>query len=238
MIAPVGVVASGKTTAMKNMKPKILILASGTKMSGGSGFQELVEQSRVNPQILEAEIVGVISNRPEGGVFEKAKKLNIPFEYWAGPFTEKGYQNLVKKFQADYIMCSGWLKLVKGLDSARTINIHPGPLPKFGGPGMYGHFVHEMVIKSFQEGKINQSAFTMHFVTEKYDEGPIIFQMPVLIRKDDTPEILAQRVNEKERAWQSFVLNLVVSGHIYFKNEKTVYSDTALKNILEKFQNI
>ena len=179
-------------------------------MSGGSGFQELVEQSRVNPQILEAEIVGVISNRPEGGVFEKAKKLNIPFEYWAGPFTEKGYQNLVKKFQADYIMCSGWLKLVKGLDSARTINIHPGPLPKFGGPGMYGHFVHEMVIKSFQEGKINQSAFTMHFVTEKYDEGPIIFQMPVLIRKDDTPEILAQRVNEKERAFQR--LDRVISS--------------------------
>jgi len=224
MIAPVGVVASGKTTAMKNMKPKILILASGTKMSGGSGFQELVEQSRVNPQILEAEIVGVISNRPEGGVFEKAKKLNIPFEYWAGPFTEKGYQNLVKKFQADYIMCSGWLKLVKGLDSARTINIHPGPLPKFGGPGMYGHFVHEMVIKSFQEGKINQSAFTMHFVTEKYDEGPLFFSQSVPIFPDDTAETLAKRVNEAEHKWQPVITEKVLTGEISWdgKDPKTL----------------
>ena len=220
------------------MKPKILIFASGTKTGGGSGFRELVEQSRTNPQILNAEIVGVISNYPEGGVFEKAKKINIPFEYWAGPFAKEGYQNLVEKFQADYIMCSGWLKLVKGLDPAKTINIHPGPLPKFGGPGMYGRFVHEAIIKSFQEGEIKQSAFTMHFVTEEYDEGPVIFQMPVLIREDDTAETLAQRVNEKERAWQSFVLNLVVSKDIYFKNREVVYSDLALKKIFGKFQNI
>ena len=56
-----------------------------------------------------------------------------------------GYRSLVRYFAADYVMLSGWLKLAAGLDPARTINIHPGPLPRFGGPKLYGHFVHNAV---------------------------------------------------------------------------------------------
>jgi phosphoribosylglycinamide formyltransferase-1 len=121
-------------------------------------------------------------------------------------------------------MCSGWLKFVKGLDPAKTVNIHPGPLPKFGGPGMYGHHVHEAVIAAYRRGEITQSAVTMHFVDETaYDHGPIIFQIPILIRPDDDPVTLAKRVNEKERAWQSYILNLVVHRHIYLNQGKVFY---------------
>jgi folate-dependent phosphoribosylglycinamide formyltransferase PurN len=69
----------------------------------------------------------------------------------------------------------------------------------------------------------------MHFVDDiAYDNGAIIFQMPVLIRPDDDAETLAQRVNEKERAWQSHILNLVVHRHIYLSNGQVFYeSDTA-----------
>ncbi|MFA5111557.1 MAG: hypothetical protein WC443_09140, partial [Desulfobaccales bacterium] len=67
-------------------------------------------------------------------MWHKAKGLGVHAEYWAGPYEAKGYQNLVKYFRADYVMLSGWLKLVTGLDPARTVNIHPGPLPRFGGP--------------------------------------------------------------------------------------------------------
>jgi folate-dependent phosphoribosylglycinamide formyltransferase PurN len=64
----------------------------------------------------------------------------------------------------------------------------------------------------------------MHFVDEAaYDHGPIIFQMPVLIRPDDDVESLAKRVNEKERAWQSYILNLVVHRYIYLSNGKVFY---------------
>jgi phosphoribosylglycinamide formyltransferase-1 len=66
----------------------------------------------------------------------------------------------------------------------------------------------------------------MHFVDEAaYDHGPIIFQMPVLIRPDDDAESLAKRVNEKERAWQSHILNLVVHGHICLSNGQIFYKD-------------
>ncbi len=205
-------------------KVRVLVFASGDQKGGGSGFQELVEFSRTNPPVLNAEIVGVISNHPQGGVFKRADALHVSFEYWPGPFDAKGYRSFFEKYEADFVMCSGWLKFVRGLDPSKTVNIHPGPLPRFGGPGMYGHHVHEAVMAAYHRGEITQSAVTMHFVDETaYDHGPILFQMPVLIRPDDDPETLAKRVNEKERAWQSYILNLVVHRHIYLREGQVFY---------------
>ena len=211
---------------------RVLVFASGDAMAGGSGFQELVEFSRTHPPVLDAQIIGVISNHQNGGVRKRADALRIPFEYWSGPYDAKGYRGFVEKYQADFVMCSGWLKFVRGLDPTKTVNIHPGPLPQFGGTGMYGHHVHEAVITAYRRGEITQSAVTMHFVDEAaYDHGPIIFQMPVLIRPEDDAETLAKRVNEKERAWQSHILNLVVHRHIYLKEGKVVYKGEATRRL-------
>jgi phosphoribosylglycinamide formyltransferase-1 len=211
---------------------RVLAFASGDEKGGGSGFQELVEFSRTKPPVLDAQIVGVISNHENGGVRRRADALHIPFEYWPGPFDAEGYRAFVKKYQADFVMCSGWLKFVRGLDPTRTINIHPGPLPQFGGARMYGHYVHEAVIAAYHRGEISQSAVTMHFVDEAaYDHGPIIFQMPVLIRSDDDAESLAKRMNEKERAWQSHILNLVVHRHIYLKEGQVAYKADAPRRL-------
>ena len=211
---------------------KVLVFASGDEKGGGSGFQELVEFSRTNPPVLDAQITGVVSNHVNGGVRERADALHIPFEHWAGPFDANGYRTFVTKFQADFVMCSGWLKFVRGLDPAKTINIHPGPLPQFGGPGMYGHHVHEAVMAAYHRGEITQSAVTMHFVDNvAFDHGPIIFQMPVLIRPYDDAETLAKRVNEKERAWQSHILNLVVHRYIYLSHGQVSYKSDAPKRL-------
>jgi folate-dependent phosphoribosylglycinamide formyltransferase PurN len=205
-------------------KPRILVFASGDKEGGGSGFQEMVEYSRTDPPVLNAEIVAVVSNHPQGGVSKKAKALGVTFEYWPGPFTAEGYQHFVQMFQADWVMLSGWLKLVRGLDPKRTVNIHPAmPISRFGGPGMWGHHVHEAVSAAYKQGEITQTGVTMHFVTEEFDRGPIIWQRPVLIRPDDTPESIAKRVNEVERTWQSHILNLVVQGDIYLGDDTKVY---------------
>src|SRR4030042_1866208 len=211
---------------------RVLVFASGDEKGGGSGFQELVEFSRTNPPVLDAQIVGVISNHQKGGVRRRADALHIPFEYWPGPFDAEGYRTFVKKYQADFVMCSGWLKFVRGLDPAKTVNIHPGPLPRFGGPQMYGHYVHEAVRAAYHRGEITQSAVTMHFVDDVgYDNGPILFQMPVLLRSDDDAGTLAKRGNEKERAWQSHILNLGVHGHIYLSDGKVVYQSDMPKRL-------
>ncbi len=204
-------------------KVRILVLASGDKTGGGSGFQEMVERSRTEPKILDAEIVGVASNHEGGGVYQKAQKLSVPFAFFPGSFTSENYQALVTKFNADYVMCSGWLKPVIGLPEKMVINIHPGPLPHFGGKGMYGHHVHEAVIKAYKKGELTQSAVSMHFVNEEYDRGAGIIQIPVLIRPDDDAETLAARVLKVEHNYQSLILNEIVHGRIFLERTGLVY---------------
>ncbi len=191
---------------------KILVFASGSKDGGGSGFKELVEHTRTG--LLPAEIVAVVSSQPEGGVFQIAKNLKVSFEYFPGLYEAEEYQKLVAKYQPDLIALSGWLKLTKGLNPAKTINIHPGPLPRFGGQGMYGHFVHKAVMEAYKKGEVTASAVSMHFVTDEYDQGPLFFHYPVLIRPEDDAESLAKRVNEKERAWQWWATKLVLEDQI------------------------
>ena len=95
-------------------------------------------------------------------------------------------------------MLAGYLKLVPGAVVSqfrgRMINIHPALLPDFGGPGMYGHRVHEAVLASGAK----ESGATVHFVDEAFDRGAIIAQERVPVMKGDTPETLAARVLEAE----------------------------------------
>ena len=172
---------------MEKTHPNILVFASGTKTGGGSGFETMVRAARTRPPILDAWICAVITNHFDGGVWQKAKALGVHAEYWVGPYLAEGYQNFVKYFKADYVMLSGWLKLVAGLDPARTINIHPGPLPRFGGPKLYGHYVHDAVMAAYRRGEITHSAVTMHFVDPVYDRGPIFFALPIPIEPERYP---------------------------------------------------
>jgi phosphoribosylglycinamide formyltransferase-1 len=217
---------------MEKSHPNILIFASGTKTGGGSGFETMVRAARTRPPILDAWICAVITNHFEGGVWQKAKALGVRSEYWAGPYLARGYQNFVEYFNADYVMLSGWLKLVAGLDPARTINIHPGPLPRFGGPKLYGHYVHDAVMAAYHRGEITHSAVTMHFVDAKYDRGPVFFALPVPIEPSDTPETLAAKVNRAEHEWQPRVLNYVVHGQVRLVGKEVVYETEALQRLL------
>ena len=201
-------------------RPKILVFASGSPTGGGSGFEKLVLASRDGS--LAADIVGVVSNNYHGGVCSRATKLGIPFIHLPKPWTADAYQRIAEASEADFFALSGWLKLVAGLDLAtpfnpRTVfNIHPGPLPDFGGPGMHGHHVHEAVMAAYGRGEVSRSAVSMHFVTEAYDRGPVFFRYHVPIREDDTAETLGERVNRKEHFWQPHITNLVASGRIYW----------------------
>jgi folate-dependent phosphoribosylglycinamide formyltransferase PurN len=203
-------------------KPNLLIFASGTNSGGGSGFENLVNASQ--DSVLNANIVGVVSNHELGGVRERADRLGILFIHFDGPYEAENYKKIVKETKADFVALSGWLKLVLGLDPAKTFNIHPGPLPRFGGKGMYGHHVHEAVIEASKRGEVTHSAVTMHFVTPIYDEGPVFFRFLVPIETADSAETLAERVNAAEHEWQPKITDLVVNGEISWdgKNRSTL----------------
>ncbi|MCK5084305.1 MAG: hypothetical protein KAQ64_01485 [Candidatus Pacebacteria bacterium] len=191
---------------------KILVFASGSKSGGGSGFQKLIENSLTG--ILGAEIIAVVSNHENGGVRKIADRFGVEFCYFSGEYTKSLYNEIVIKYKPDLICLSGWLKRTEGLDPAKTINIHPGPLPKFGGRGMYGHFVHEKILEAYRQGEIAFSAVSMHFVTDEYDEGPLFFSFPVHIEPDYDADKIGAEVNRIEHGWQAFITNLVLEGKI------------------------
>ncbi|MDI6778502.1 MAG: hypothetical protein QMD77_04955, partial [Patescibacteria group bacterium] len=80
---------------MNNKKRQsILVFASGTKSGGGSGFQKMVEATRINPPVLDARICGVITNHFGGSVWRRAKRLGVHVEHWSGqivPYSAEGY---------------------------------------------------------------------------------------------------------------------------------------------------
>lgn len=187
---------------------RILVFASGTKEGGGSGFEQLVQDTRSG--VLSAQIVAVVSNHQTGGIYERAARLDVPFEYFPGPYDAEGYHALVDKYQPDLVVFAGWLKLAVGLDPTKTLNIHPAPLPRFGGKGMYGLHTHQAVLES----GIKESAVTIHFVNAEYDAGDIIFQCPVPIEPGDTPELLQKRVQQLEHWYYGRVIGRVLDGAV------------------------
>ena len=201
---------------MKTTKPKLIIFASGSATGGGSGFEKLVEAQKAN--VLEADIVAVVSNHKNGGVAQRAKRLGVSFIYFKGPYTDTAYQRIIKDTGAEWTALSGWLKLVKGLNPKKTFNIHPALLSYkngvFGGRGMWGHHVHEAVKKELDKKELSQSGFTMHFVNSEYDKGQIIFEKTVPLTVDMSAEEIGKAVNALEHKWQAILTNKIIHNKI------------------------
>ncbi|MCL2888240.1 MAG: phosphoribosylglycinamide formyltransferase [Elusimicrobia bacterium] len=191
---------------------RIIVFASG----GGSNFEALCHAAQ--SKVFDGKIVLLVASKPGIGAVAKAVRFNIPV-YVEGTFPEatniiseesKGYGaaynkqsvdkeeliSQIKFYEPDLICLAGYLKKVPQeiLDICPVINIHPALLPSFGGKGMYGHHVHEAVLKSGAQ----KSGATVHFVDCEYDRGPIIMQQSVPVLPGDTPETLAARVLEVE----------------------------------------
>lgn len=199
-------------------KPRVLIFASGTETGGGSGFENLVKHARSPFRALTCDIMGVVSNHEEGGVYARAERLGVPFIYFNGPWNAKEYQRIVESSGAEWVLLSGWLKLVSGLNPQKTINIHPALLSQlggqFGGEGMYGMRIHKAVHAALQNNEITESGISMHFVTEEFDEGPVFFEHRVSVTPQMTPEQIQKKVNALEHHWQPRITNMVLHGKI------------------------
>ncbi|HXH62363.1 MAG TPA: formyltransferase family protein, partial [Fimbriimonadaceae bacterium] len=116
----------------------------------------------------------------------------------------------LEKERIDVVCLAGFMVLlpvnIVHKYAGRILNIHPALLPKFGGKGMYGIRVHQAVIAAGEK----ESGCSVHVVTEKYDEGPILLQKRCPVLTDDTPETLADRVLDLEHTAYPEALKLVV----------------------------
>lgn len=190
-----------------HQKARLVIFASGA----GSNAKEIINYFRDSNM---AEVVLVVCNKPGAGVISIAQRENIPVlliekeQFFRGD----AYLPELKQSGASLLVLAGFLwKIPEAIIRAyprKIINIHPALLPRYGGKGMYGQYVHEAVL---QAGEV-QSGITIHYVDEHYDNGDIIFQTACPILENDTPEDLAHRIHELEHRYYPTVINDLVSG--------------------------
>jgi phosphoribosylglycinamide formyltransferase-1 len=88
----------------------------------------------------------------------------------------------------------------------RIINIHPALLPKYGGKGMYGDFVHQAVMAA----KEMEGGITIHYVNEKYDEGEYIYQAKYRIEKKDNLEMVKFKGQQLEHLHYPRIVESVI----------------------------
>lgn len=188
---------------MKN----IAIFASGA----GSNAQKIIDHFKHSDK---ARVTIIVCNKPGAGVLQIAEREGIDailIEKEAF-FHSNKYILLLKERQIDLVVLAGFLwKIPANLVQAfpnRIINIHPALLPKFGGKGMYGHFVHEAVIAAGEK----ESGITIHFVNEKYDDGETILQERIIVTPEDTPESVARKVQALEHQWFPVIVERLLTG--------------------------
>jgi len=200
-------------TPDSRLTTNIAIFASGA----GSNTQKIIDHFRPdgnrNPLV---KIALVVSNKKGAGVLQIAEKekihsLIIKKERF---FSGDGYLDQLKENKIDFIVLAGFLwkipiVLIKAYPG-RIINIHPALLPKHGGRGMYGNYVHEAVLA----GKEKESGITIHYVDEHYDNGDIILQVKCPVLDDDTPESLANRIHALEYANYPVVIEELVKKSV------------------------
>ena len=186
---------TGKDEAIRNIQWKLAVFASGT----GSNAEKLIQYFKGSSL---ANVTLVVCNKPGAGVIAMAEKEGVPVLLIEKEqfFKADAYVPFFRQQQIDFILLAGFLwKVPQALIDAyrrRIVNIHPALLPKFGGKGMYGQYVHEAVLNA---GEV-ESGITIHYVDEHYDSGDIIFQTACPILPGDKPGDIAQRIHLLEHA--------------------------------------
>ena len=172
---------------------RIVIFASGS----GSNAENLIKFFQNNDH---ASVIQVLTNNPHAKVLDRCKRLGVSaLSFNRIAFTKTDdVINLLKYSKPDLIVLAGFLwkfpeSILKQFKS-KVINIHPALLPKYGGKGMYGMYVHKAVV----ENKETETGITIHYVNENYDEGAIIFQAKCNVKASDSAEDVAEKIHELE----------------------------------------
>jgi phosphoribosylglycinamide formyltransferase-1 len=197
------------------MKRRVAILISGR----GSNMAALIEAARAAD--FPAEIVVVISNRPDAGGLEKAAASGIPTRIIESkPFGndraafETALQSVLEQQRVELICLGGFMRLfTAGFVQSwhgRMLNIHPSLLPSF--PGL------EPQAQALRAG-VKISGATVHFVIPQTDAGPIVMQGAVAVCDGDTPEQLASRIIAIEHRIYPEALRLVASGRVRIEGD-------------------
>lgn len=191
-------------------RKRVAVLISGR----GSNMAALIEAAK--DKSYPAEIVLVVSNRPDAGGLLVARAANIAAEVVAHTEFgrdrsgfERALQAILEKHRIDLVCLAGFMRLLTAEFVKkwqwRVLNIHPALLPAFKGLDTHK--------RALQAGAKIHGA-TVHFVVPEMDSGPIIAQGAVTVRHKDTEETLASRVLKVEHRIYPLALKLLAEGRL------------------------
>jgi len=170
----------------------------------GSNFQAIIDACASGQ--LNARPVVAISNNSGSVALTRARQANIPaihisnVTHPAAAAQDQAILKALSDHQVDLVITAGYMKKLGPLTLAsyqgKVINVHPSLLPRYGGHGMYGLFVHQAVIDNGD----TETGISVHWVEADYDTGPVIAQKVIPVSVNDTAETLAGKVLAEEHA--------------------------------------
>ena len=173
------------------MKKQIVIFISGK----GSNALNIINYFSESENLTVSH---VYSNNKTSPFFDHKLNSNVKVSYFQNDDLNTKVFDELQHIKPDLIVLAGFLKKIpiSFLDYFKKtiINIHPSILPKYGGKGMYGSRIHDKVIENNEA----ETGITIHYVSEKYDSGEIIFQKKIAIKEDDTPQIIEKKIHKLE----------------------------------------
>ncbi|MBB4001052.1 phosphoribosylglycinamide formyltransferase [Aurantimonas endophytica] len=198
-------------------RKRVVVLISGR----GSNMQALIAAT-MDPS-FPGQIVGVIANKPDAPGLETARRHDIA----AIPVDQKAYDSreaheaavldALAELDPDIVCLAGYMRLLSATFvqryAGRLINIHPSLLPLF--PGLE---THERALAA----GMRIHGCTVHFVTERMDEGPIIAQAAIAVEAGDTPDTLSERLLRAEHRLYPHALKLILDGTVRMTNGRAV----------------
>ena len=190
------------------------VLASHT----GTTLQAIInacEQGRLN-----ARCRVVISNNSRSKALQRARNHAIPDLHLSSKThpnpeaLDEAIADSLARYDVELVVLAGYMKLLgpKTISryQGRIVNIHPGPLPEFGGWGMHGDNVHRAVLNAGR----STTGVTVHLVDEIYDHGEILAQTEIPVMPDDTLATLRDRVQTVERHFYVETLQKIATHKI------------------------
>ncbi len=195
-------------------RPNVAFLAS----HNGTNMRAIVAACRAG--VLDVNPTVLVSNNAGSGAVIWARENNLP-SYHVSATSEgtdaaadAAIASILSRYETDLVVMAGYMRKLGPKTLAafagRILNVHPALLPKYGGKGMYGRFVHEAVLKSGDA----ETGVTIHLVDGEYDHGPVVVQVPVAVQPEDTVETLTARVQAKEQELFPETLRRIVTGEI------------------------
>jgi phosphoribosylglycinamide formyltransferase-1 len=206
-------------------KIDIGVLVSGS----GSNLQSIIDH--IENGTLDTEIRVVLSNNPEAYALERCRKHQIPATvvdhrlFSSREEFDRRVIEILKTSGVDLVVMAGFTRILSPeffrAFPRKILNIHPALLPAF--PSTH-------VQQKAVEYGVKFSGCTVHFADEGVDTGPIIIQVVVPVRDDDTADDLAARILKEEHRIYPQAIQYYAEGRIEIEGRKVrIRSDHRMK---------